>query len=477
MSAAGVGNALDMSALARWKRDPCAFFDEMLVNPETDEPFVLLDSQRRFLEHAVKTDSAGRLLYPEQVWSARKKSGKTTFAGMNLLYWTLVHGGRYAEGICAANDLEQAEGRVFQAARRIVEHSPLLKCEAKITQGKIEFPATGATIIAIASDYASAAGANPTISTIDEAWAYTSERARRLCDELVPPPTRKIACRLTTTYAGFTGESELLEELYKRGLSQPLIGPDLYAGDGILMFWTHEPVAPWQTEAWHAQMRRTLRRNQYLRMIENRFVTTESEFIPLEWWDAITDPDQRPVVKDRSLSVHVGVDASFKNDSTAVAAVSWDAKSNKARLIWHRIFQPSPDDPLDFETTIEETIRDLHGRFRVREVRFDPWQMQATAQRLRAAGVKIEEFPQTVPNLTAASQNFYELVKGRNLSVYPDADIRRAIGQAVAIETTRGWRIGKDKQTHKIDVVVAMAMACLAAVATPKSTYTLDHVY
>jgi len=30
----------------------------------------------------------------------------------------------------------------------------------------------------------------------------------------------------------------------------------------------------------------------------------------------------------------------------------------------------------------------------------------------------------------------------------------------------RGWRIGKDKQVHKIDVVVALAMACYAAVSS-----------
>ena len=64
---------------------------------------------------------------------------------------------------------------------------------------------------------------------------------------MVPPPIRKIACRLTTTYAGFEGESTLLEELYKRGLAQPQIGADLHAGDGLLMFWSHVPVAPWQS--------------------------------------------------------------------------------------------------------------------------------------------------------------------------------------------------------------------------------------
>jgi hypothetical protein len=42
---------------------------------------------------------------------------------MILLYLVRVLGGRYAEGIVLANDLEQAEGRVFQAATRIVEAS------------------------------------------------------------------------------------------------------------------------------------------------------------------------------------------------------------------------------------------------------------------------------------------------------------------------------------------------------------------
>ena len=198
---------------------------------------------------------------------------------------TIVFGGQFSEAYCVANDLEQAQGRVFQAIRRIVEASPHLKRAARVTQSRIDFPETGASIAAIASDYAGAAGGNPTVSVFDELWGYVSERSHRLWDELVPPPTRKIACRLTTTYAGFEGESELLEGLYKKGLRQPLVGPDLYAGDGLLMFWAHEPVAPWQTPAWLTQMRSQLRPNAYLRMIENRFVSSESSFVDPEWLD------------------------------------------------------------------------------------------------------------------------------------------------------------------------------------------------
>jgi hypothetical protein len=136
-----------------------------------------------------------------------------------------------------------------------------------------------------------------------------------LYDELVPVPTRKISCRLTTTYAGFSGESILLEELYQRGLAQPQIGTDLYAGDGLLMFWSHEPVAAWQTEDWLAQMRRQLRPNQYLRMIENRWVSNEDTFVDMVEWDRCVDPDAKPVLEAKGMPVWVAVDASTKHDA------------------------------------------------------------------------------------------------------------------------------------------------------------------
>ncbi len=129
----------------------------------------------------------------------------------------LLFGGAYPEAYVLANDQEQARSRVFEICCRIVNASPLLRDEAVITQNKITFPAFNATIQAIASDAGSAAGTNAAVSGFDELWAYTSERARRLWDEMTPPPTRKIACRITTTYAGFEGESVLLEELYRRG--------------------------------------------------------------------------------------------------------------------------------------------------------------------------------------------------------------------------------------------------------------------
>ena len=451
---------LERNTLERWRANPIEFIEQVLRDPETDRPFELFEAQRQFFQHCWQRDGNGRALYPEQGFAAPKKTGKTTIAGVHLLTTTCLYGGRFAEAYCVANDLEQAQSRVFQQIRRVVECSPHLKRDAEVLQSRITFPQTGAVIQAIGSDYAGAAGSNPVISSFDELWGYTSERSRRLWDEMVPPPTRRFGVRLTTTYAGFENESTLLLELYKRGLQQPEIAPDLRAGDGILMYWTHACQAPWQAEAWLAEMRRSLRPNQYLRMIENRFVTSESSFIEMAAWDRCVDPRATPLLTDKELPIWVGVDASIKHDSTAIVAVTWDKKNQLARLVYHRVFQPSPEQPLDFEATIEAVLLELKRRFRLRVTLFDPWQMQATAQRMARAGLKIEEFPQSSPNLTAASQNLYELIQSGQLSVYPDAAMRLAVSRAIAVETPRGWRISKTTASHKIDVVVALAMAC-----------------
>jgi phage terminase large subunit-like protein len=98
--------------------------------------------------------------------------------------------------------------------------------------------------------------------------------------------------------------------------------------------------------------------------------------------------------------------------------------------------------------------------------------MAAVAQRLAGSGVPMVEYPQTVGNLTAMGSNLYELIKGANLVVYPDKDVRLAISRAIAKETPRGFQITKEKSSHKIDVVIALAMAARAAVANQRRGLT-----
>jgi phage terminase large subunit-like protein len=194
----------------------------------------------------------------------------------------------------------------------------------------------------------------------------------------------------------------------------------------------------------------------------------------MEWWDKCVDPDETPLLSNHTLPVWVGVDASVKRDSTAIVVVTRDRLESKVRLVWHRVWQPSAAEPLDFEATVEAALIQLRRQFRVKDVRYDPYQMQAVAQRLLKYNVPMVEFPQSVPNLTEASTNLYELIKGANLCVYPDDAMRLSIQRAIAVEMPRGWRIAKEKQSHKIDVVIALGMAALGAVQCGIGHRTLE---
>ena len=70
--------ALNETALHRWRSDPLSFIEEVLHDPETGKPFVLLEAERAFMRRAFALDADGRLAYPEQCYGAPKKSGKTT---------------------------------------------------------------------------------------------------------------------------------------------------------------------------------------------------------------------------------------------------------------------------------------------------------------------------------------------------------------------------------------------------------------
>jgi phage terminase large subunit-like protein len=241
------------------------------------------------------------------------------------------------------------------------------------------------------------------------------------------------------------------------------------------MFWTHDCIAPWQTERWIAEMRRSLRPNQFLRMIENRFVSGETTFIDMSKWDACVVPGLGSSVENRLLPIYVGVDASVKHDSTAIVAVAYDDDAKVCRLIFHRVFTPTPEQPIDF-ALVEATLLDLSKRFLLRRVLCDPFQLASTMQRLAQQGLPVEEFPQSVPNLTAASQNLFELIQSQSLVCYPDAGMRLAVSRAIALETPRGWRISKEKQAHKIDVVIALMLACHAAIVAQSEPF-FDHTF
>ena len=248
------------------------------------EHFIILSSgkhirfephQRRIVDHCFAFETGEKSRYSIIVYSAPKKSGKTTINGMVIAYWA-YNIEPPNEIIVAANKRDQAVSRAFKETKGFIRRNPVLMREVDSMTGNLITLRNGSSILAIPNDFAGEAGSNHGLTTWDELWGFTTERDRRLYEELTPVPTRRNSIRLITTYAGFEGESGLLEDLYyeifnkdgtlKAGVERPL-GDDLpcYVKDSLFLYWDHEPRMPWQTPEYYANQRRQLRLNTYLR--------------------------------------------------------------------------------------------------------------------------------------------------------------------------------------------------------------------
>ena len=60
-------------------------------------------------------------------------------------------------------------------------------------------------------------------------------------------------------------------------------------------------------------------------------------------------------------------------------------------------------------------------------------------------------------------QSLYDALVGRNLVLYADNELRQHALSTVGVEGVRGWRIAKEKASKKIDVIIALSLACVSA--------------
>ncbi len=457
--------------------DLCQFIDEFAVR-EDKQPLRLEDHQRRILQEAFRCDEDAQFIYRTIIYSAPKKSGKTAINALVCLWWGLCIQPP-DEIIIASNDLDQSISRVFDAAKGFINRNPVLKQKAELQRLLIRLD-NGTTIKAIPSDYTGEAGANQGLASFDELWGYMSERSRRLYEELTPVPTRKNSLRFIGSYAGWEGESILLEDLYGRvfdkqgnvkpGVQRPL-GEDfpVYTVGDLFIYWDHEARMKWQTPRYYESQRADLRVNTYLRLHENRWVSNESSLFDMEDWDACVDLEHRPPLPDKGIRLYVAADASTKKDRSAVVSVY--RKDGLLHLGPFRTWQPTPKEPMDLEATMEAYVKELHAGYNVIEVRYDPYQMHRSSTTLQQAKINMVEFAQTVGNMTDAGQALYDAIKHKTLKLYRDEELRKEAKFAVGKETPRGMRIVKEKASHKIDAIVALAMAVLgSASATEKVT-------
>lgn len=410
-------------------------------------------------------------------------SGKTAIGAM-VAAWYAFSGlaERRDEIICVANDLEQSMGRHFKSFKEAIESSDVLRGECNKIYEKVVETKNGTTISAIASDFAGAAGSNPGLTLFDELWAFTNEKSRRLFEELTPPPTRRNGLRMITTYAGFVAESELLENIYKRVVKEEnlvdlgsfpnaetgiITKLPVYVSGDTCVYWDHEPRLPWQTaEYYFSEMNQPgFRWSAFRRIHRNEWIEAE-EGLDIRRWEACVDEAikanyMQPAAPDGRMSIGIGVDCSLVKDRTAV--VTCFKRDGRLWLGPYQTWQPSQDQPLNFENTVEKYLLELYPKYFISAIYYDPWQFESSAQRLRDRGLPMYPWPQTQPNTIKMTELLLDKLNERGIVLYPDESMKDEAKMVSVKEIPgRGRRFVKDNKNKKIDTIIALSMAALA---------------
>jgi phage terminase large subunit-like protein len=176
-------------------------------------------------------------------------------------------------------------------------------------------------------------------------------------------------------------------------------------------------------------------------------------------WDLCVDPNHKPPLPSKEITLFVGVDIGTKRDRSAVVTVY--REGDVLKLGPKKFWEPSAEEPIDLEETVEAFILDLSRQYQIAIVRYDPYQFHRSAFTLVKKGINMSEYAQTTSNLQIMGQNIYDLIEYKQLVLYEEPNLRFEANCARAKEAMRGLQITKEKSTQKIDQIVALAMACV----------------
>lgn len=454
--------------------DLVKWIEEEFYIQELRGPIKLHPYQRACLIEALRRDPlTGKFIYDIVVWSDIKKSAKSVIAAAVMLARAFHHD--YGFFRVVGNDQKQAMSRVFGFMETALRLNRRIGARASINRLLISLD-TGSKIEAVAVDPKGEAGGADDMVEFTELHAASNKASMAMWTEVTISPLKHgYAQRWIDTYAGWSGESPLLEQLYQAGvkeghrLSLPDSGSDdleVYANGSQFTLWnTHRGMLPWQTEAYYAEEERSLRRNEFDRVHGNQWVTSEQEFVPIAWWDACQS-EIPPINEYRSIVV--ALDAAVDDDCFAIVALSYDRELGLTYVRYVRAWRPVDNQPILYSNALdvedreypEGELRWLCANFNVVSVTYDPYQLHAFCSALAVKGLAaFEKFDQGAPRLKA-DKGLYDDIREHRIIHDGDLTLREHISNANSTaEDKDTMRIIKRAQHLKIDLAVATSMA------------------
>lgn len=460
-SSAGAGQGV-----AYLPDDPVAWIEREFFIPETNAAIHLEPYQADVVRRALSKDVDGNFNYSLVLWSDLKKSAKSTIAGAVVLWLAWHH--QWESCRVVGNDLKQANSRTFYYITRAIALNPRLQLACKVKNYHIELIEQHTTIEAIAVDPKGEAGGGDLIVCFTELWAAKNEAAKALWTETTLSPLKYgQSLRWCESYAGFEGESPILEQLYEQGVKHGnRLDEDLELYENklgrTLCLWNTRPRCEWQTQDYYAQEEAVLSAEEFDRIHGNIWASATQKFIPIEWWDAckgeLPEVPRQPMV--------VALDAAVSNDCFGIVGCTW--LGDIIQLRHARRWIPPKDGKLEYTGSADRNnteypegyLRWLVKTCNVVAVVYDEFQLHDFCTRLSAEHLAaFEAFPQAGQREVADS-DLRRIIMEQRIAHDGHVDMREHIGNADRKELgDRKLRIVKRQPEKKIDLAVCLSMA------------------
>lgn len=465
--------------------DPIEWIQSHFYIPERKDEsppaIVLAPYQVAALREARRKDNNGKFIYNIVVWGDIKKSAKSSIAAAIALY--CAYHIEWGSIKIIANDLKQADSRVAYFFRRALELNPRFEKGKNYRQSgyKIILTENHAEIEALPIDPGGEAGGNDDLIIFSELWAARHKAMGQMWTEMTLSPLKfGYSQRWIETYAGYSGESPVLEPLYERGVKQGqkldlsytdsktgeyhgLSDLEIYANGGLLCLWNTIPRLDWQTREYYAEEEDALLPSEFLRVHRNQWASGIEKFVETIWWDQCHAP-LPPLTKNESVIIALdaakGSETTRPADCFAVVAVTrCPGRPQDVAVRYCGIWQAPKGQLLDY-APIEQEIRRLCKEFSVVEVTYDPAQLHDMTGRLRNEGLgNFKEFNQNMPRLKA-DKRLRDMIISRRIAHDGNPLLREHIDNAnIKNHGEDGIRIIKRTADKKVDSAVALSMA------------------
>lgn len=456
------------SLFQKYAADPAAFRNDLVIDvdgtvrklgsvlePWQRDDFAALDPALRRCNGQSSADCRSRA-YLER---PRGHSKTTDLAVMAV--WALAFATRPIRAYAYAADKDQA-GLLRDAMATIVRLNPWLSTVLDVQRNLIVNKASGhpgsdSKLDIAASEVGSSYGVIPDLIIADE-LTHWEENAAGLWHSILSSAAKRSNCLLVViSNAGFVDSWQWNVRESAR-TDESWIFTSL---DG--------PQASWMTEQRLAEQRRMLPSIAFNRLWLNQWSATGGDALTPEVIEAAFLPGIAPQESAQAGYAYVaGLDLGVTRDASALCILGVRRAHEghgRIRLAATRLWRPSKGHPVNL-SEVERAVAELHARFRIQKLHYDPWQAQHMASRLSAAGLGgLEEVTPVGSNLQRMATAVLESFNDRRLELFDDPDLHRDVRRFRVEEKSYGFRLTspRDSLGHG-DLGTAFSLALLAAV-------------